>query len=106
MKYYYITEYRQYPIYEPAEGGYYYEGTEIVQYTRTTSIKRARKILRQMVLEAKPWEDTPHTEEEIREALESTKNHFYIFTKFIGEGMEWHIETKLRKNEHGWRPYC
>lgn len=103
---YYVTKYRQYPIYEPAEGGYYYEGTELEYYVKTKSLNRARKLLKKVVTEDAPWEYTPHTEEEIKEALTGTKNHFYIFTKYIGEGEEWHIETKLGKHEHGWRPYC
>lgn len=104
MRYYYITEYRQYPIYEPAEGGYYYEGTEMVQYTRTNNIKRARKLLKKMVTEYYECEGilTP----DAVEGISTLGNHHYHSTRYVGEGMEWHIETKLGKNEHGWRPYC
>lgn len=105
-RYYYISRYSQYPIYEPAEGGYYYEGTSLDEYIRTTSLKKARKLLKKMVQEDRPWEDTPYSEEEMMDTFSVPQNHFYVFTKYIGDGVEYHIETKLGSHEHGYRPYC
>lgn len=37
----YVTHYEEYPIYEPAEGGYYYSGNQITETERMS--KRAAK---------------------------------------------------------------
>ena len=37
----YLSYYEEYPIYEPAEGGYYYSGAELVESERLS--KRAAK---------------------------------------------------------------
>ena len=37
-----ITYYEEYPIYEPAEGGYYYEGNEVT-WSRKKSKRSCRK---------------------------------------------------------------
>lgn len=101
---YYVCEYTQYPIYEPAEGGYYYEGTQLTSYVKTHSLKRARKLLKKWVTEFYECEGilTP----DAVEGISTLGNHHWYGTRYVGEGMEWHIETKLRSHEHGWRPYC
>lgn len=43
---YYVSLYRAYPIYEPAEGGYYYEGLELVESNQFLSKQDARRALR------------------------------------------------------------
>ena len=35
----YLTYYKEYPIYEPAEGGYYYAGNEVAQSERMSKRK-------------------------------------------------------------------
>ena len=44
----YLTHYTEYPIYEPAEGGYYYAGQQADCYYRLNSMKQARRQLRKM----------------------------------------------------------
>ena len=44
----YLTHYKEYPIYEPAEGGYYYAGNEANEYYRLNSIKQAKRKLAKM----------------------------------------------------------
>ena len=41
----YLTHYTEYPIYEPAEGGYYYAGNEANEYYRLNSVKQAKRKL-------------------------------------------------------------
>lgn len=101
---YYVTCYSQYPIFEPAEGGYYYEGTTIEWYTPTKSLRRARKLLKRAVEEY--YKEEGFWSEEVEEGIRDTANHFYHVSKYIGDGMEWHIETKLGRHEHGYKPYC
>ena len=35
---YYLTYYEAYPIYEPAEGGYYYEGRNAIKWWESEDI--------------------------------------------------------------------
>lgn len=104
MRKYYVVSYLQYPIFEPAEGGYYYEGAEIDWYTPVKSLKKARKLLKRAVREF--YEAEGSYTEEVAEAIKDTTNHFYHSTRYIGDGVEWHIETKLGIHEHGYKPYC
>lgn len=101
---YYVCAYEQYPIYEPAEGGYYYDGTQIVMYKKTRNLKKARRWLREWAREY--YECEGKLTEDAREYIDNANNHIYYMSKYIGDGMEWHIETVFGKNEHGWHPYC
>ena len=40
---YYVTYYEEYPIYEPAEGGYYYAGSQNVWVREFKSWRKARQ---------------------------------------------------------------
>lgn len=50
MSKYYVTIYREYPLYEAAEGGYYYAGVELDESTGCESLKEARAIMNDIVL--------------------------------------------------------
>lgn len=41
--YYYVSYVEEYPIYEPAEGGYYYAGEQVMNYRKFSSWKKANK---------------------------------------------------------------
>lgn len=101
---YYVTEYEQYPIYEPAEGGYYYTGTTLCHHIKTTSLKKARKLLKRLARNF--FDSEGRLDNETEDYINSASNHIYLSSNHIGEGMEWHIETRLGKHEHGWHPYC
>lgn len=101
---YYVCQYAQYAIYEPAEGGYYYDGAELNYYKKTRNLKKARRWLREWAREYYEYEGK--LTEDAREYIDNANNHIYYTTKYIGDGMEWHIETKLGKHEHGYVPYC
>lgn len=89
---YYVSLYESYPIYEPAEGGYYYEGEHLVDCIIVGSLKRARRIMK-------------------REANELGftsigKNFSSLRGEYIGESDYIYIETVKGIHEHGWHPYC
>jgi hypothetical protein len=46
---YYVSLYEGYPIYEPAESGYYYEGERLVNCITVGSLKRARRVMKREV---------------------------------------------------------
>ena len=90
-KIYYVSLYKNYPIYEPAEGGYYYEGRELYEYKKTYSLKKARRVLRKMATEYE---------------LCCGRNMAWTDGKYIGDGYTAKIETKLGNYESGYVPFC
>lgn len=95
-----LSYYEEYPIYEPAEGGYYYSGLALVSTERLS--KRAAK--RKFDAEAK-------------ELLELSKDGDYPWvklngrhlaqdSKYIGEGAFFCVERKKGMYERGCQPYC
>ena len=47
---YYVTYYEEYPIYEPAEGGYYYAGSRNVSVREFKSWRKARQFFNKVQL--------------------------------------------------------
>lgn len=90
----YLTCYEEYPIYEPAEGGYYYSGQDYSEYYECESIEEAKEILLKLKPELEEygfnvWEDGA-----------------YYSTRYIGEGIHWIIEDNLGEHKRGYEPYC
>jgi len=94
---YVIQRYERYRIYEPAEGGYYYEGREpdqnpwAVYDTQDAAISDLRKIV-----------------DENNELLEGEDEGFLIISndglnaytinhKYIGDGYDWYVEPLNRR---------
>lgn len=101
----YITEY---PIYEPAEGGYYYAGTQIQMCREFSSWKKANRFFqkcRKEFLEMHEGE-----EDRINDAAWGGVGKYvnpavYYFSRYIGEGESLEL-TRKKPVEHGWTPYC
>lgn len=88
---YYVTMYQGIAFYEPAEGGYYYEGRQgICSYT-CKSLKKARRILR-------------HIAEDGGFKM-PTANRCVKRGAYIGNTEEWLIETKQYSHDVGRREY-
>ena len=112
----YLSYYEEYPIYEPAEGGYYYTGNQL--------IKTERKSKRQCRIEfERIWQDCKKKNEENgfaedtdwNKVVTDTREYPWIragdncickFGKYIGEGASYVIERKSGSMECGWEPYC
>lgn len=90
----YLTHYCEYPIYEPAEGGYYYAGREAYEYYRLNSVKQAKRKLAKM---RKELEDT---------GFVVCDDMAYLSSKYIGDGEEWLIEKVYSSHESGRQIYC
>ena len=98
---YYVSTYELYPIYEPAEGGYYYDGLDFKYSIECNSLKKARRVLRKMIAELKDYGEDVYDF--------GFAGHLWgarTESKYIGEGTVIHIETRNRKNERGYVPYC
>lgn len=103
----YLTHYEEYPIYEPAEGGYYYAGVQVTEYERL-SLRQAKKQLKNL------WEEAQRENENLDEKYKwhmtlpwrNERPQLVRFSKYIGEGESYVIERKLGSQERGWEPYC
>jgi len=102
----YLTVYEEYPIYEPAEGGYYYSGNQVVAYQKLSK-RQARKkmdeIWQEIVEKYRGWAD------ELARWTYSKSSYgvkIYYRSKYIGDGKSYVIERKLGSEERGWEPYC
>ena len=103
---YYVTEYREYPIYEPAEGGYYYEGVEMIQSRTFQTFRKARKHMN------RTYKDVVKNEmpyiEGCGQTFFSNENHLYFgaFGKYVGDRWFYVIERKQGREVRGATPYC
>lgn len=114
----YISHYEEYPIYEPAEGGYYYTGNQLV-FSERKSKRQCRRDFEEVWKQCqKENEENGFREDNKDEWWEITKkthifswhriNDNYIIKNsyYTGEGESWCIERKQGKYESGWQPYC
>ena len=99
---YYVTTYYCYPIYEKAEGGYYYSGSEIDKTyafnDRKKAIRYINKLYRKHKAEPLPDRWTFHTN--------ADNTCFGADGYYIGDGWFVKLERKLGSCVHGYEPYC
>lgn len=100
---FYLTHYSEYPIYEPAEGGYYYAGSDYDCYWESDSIDEIRDKFKEM---------ESGLREDGYEIWDFEYNDGYVSgmalfrSKYIGHNDYWVIETKLGSDVKGYEPYC
>lgn len=98
----YLSYYEEYPIYEPAEGGYYYAGNSLIKSERMSE-RQAKKRL------AEIWADAQKQNEMLpaieRWAMSSDHRGIYRSSMYIGEGESVIIERHKGSEERGWQPY-
>ena len=99
---YYVTYYEEYPIYEPAEGGYYYAGSQNVWVREFKSWRKARqffnKVAKQFVEDSSY--DNPYCMYGFPNSCAK------VHSRYIGEGYGIVLTSKKPLEEHGWKPYC
>ena len=105
----YVTAMAEYPIYEPAEGGYYYAGNEIVWQREFSTYRKARQFFNKMVKEfiedfGEPDQETDWYEVSSQTWFNKMHTGIYHRTHYIGEGHELTLTRRPRK-EKGWVPY-
>ena len=99
---YYVTLYNKYPIYEPAEGGYYYEGREISWSFPFQEYRKARRFLKKCFKDCVACKDT----EDKYWHTNANHSRFGVGSKYIGEGWYVVLERKQGSEVKGWEPYC
>lgn len=109
----YLTYYEEYPIFEPAEGGYYYAGNEMVESEEFQSVEDALNEARKAVEEDGVLEMCDVDADEVEmNLMEYQYNGWKPCTtvafeqsRYIGEGRTLQIELKQGCAEQGWHPY-
>lgn len=111
----YLSHYEEYPIYEPAEGGYYYSGNQLVKSERM-SLRQAKRRLAQLKEEAQKEND--ELSENIhdpnwKERVSWMFDYRCIWRNYnpdnrccyIGTGESFVIERKQGSQSSGYEPY-
>ena len=114
---YYVSWIREYPIYEPAEGGYYYAGEQVFlcnAYPTWKQANRAFKKLRREFLDYCGWADEGpgylHHERDVY-AVDCGGVGKYkrpmvkLQSDYVGKE-EWIQITRRKPNGCGRQPYC
>lgn len=90
---YYLTHYQEYPIYEPAEGGYYYAGNEAYESYECDTKEEAIRLLAEMHGNLAQGGFIIYEDKAI------------LPSKYIGEGESWVIERKYGSHNSGKQIY-
>lgn len=111
---YYVSYITEYPIYEPAEGGYYYSGEEVRECHKFPTWKRANKCFQKMkrdFLEMHDYEnELGHVCVNEISGVRKFKgfdigSSVRLYSKYIGDGE--YVEISCRKpHGNGYEPYC
>ena len=99
---YSVTYYEEYPIYEPAEGGYYYAGSQNVWVREFKSWRKARQFFNKA---AKQFVEN-FSYDNLYCMYGFPNSYAGVRSKYIGEDYGIVLTSKKPLEEHGWEPYC
>jgi len=106
---YIVQRYQRYAIYEPAEGGYYYDGLWADEhYSKYAQKAEAISALLKLVTESnEALSNLPQARGYLILDPSGTKA-YSINHKYIGDGCEFYVEPINRRGRHskGYVPYC
>lgn len=104
----YVSWIREYPIYEPAEGGYYYAGEQVFHLAIYKTWKQARRAYEKLKKEFLDYCDF-YGEEAICQDCGGVGRYLRPCvrkpSKYVGQE-EWVQLTRRRPVERGRVPYC
>lgn len=92
----YLSYYEEYPIYEAAEGGYYYPGISLVESERL-SLRQAKRKIKEFANEALAEDEGWHFD---------GSRKLWQSSRYIGEGCFYCIERSQGSYERGRQVYC
>ena len=101
-----VAVYEEYPIYEPAEGGYYYEGRNCVMFDTYDTYEEALREYRNRRAEViDVYGDRCY---EVNDYSTHTGKTTWLYSKYIGDGAQVRLERpwEFKTLECGWKPYC
>lgn len=106
---YYVSVITEFPIYEPAEGGYYYAGEDVAECYSFSSFRKARQRYKKIAEKFKEWySDEPERVHEFNcGGCNKYGNGSCIWydSRYIGDGERVQI-TRYVPQYKGWQPYC
>lgn len=112
----YMSYYSEYPIFEPAEGGYYYAGNELIESERMSK-RQCRKEFERIWKECKKeniengfvdgadW-NLIIQNHNIYPWIRANDNCIFKKGEYIGEGESYIIERYQGSEISGYEPYC
>lgn len=105
---YYVSYITEYPIYEPAEGGYYYAGESVEWCCEYRSWKKANRAFQKSRAEFRDYYE--FGEGKIIENLHGGCGKYcnpgiYFRSRYIGDGARVEL-TRTKPQDRGWHPYC
>lgn len=112
---YVVQRYQRYAIYEPAEGGYYYEGREPDEHpwaifdTKQEAVDALRALVKEENESLAEMDDgRGDTNEGFLVISPSGVKAYSINHRYIGDGFDFYVEPINRRGRHreGWKPYC
>lgn len=100
-----ITLYIEYPIYEPAEGGYYYAGESVGGTPKKVKAGKGRRKILALYHECLE-EEKRH--DDLTAWISDDGRQCGMTSKYIGRGFRYVLEGNRRvgRKVHGWQPYC
>ena len=101
----YVTHYKEYPIYEPAEGGYYYAGNEVSDCWKLSK-RAAKKMIREIYKELITENESDYHGYPLIFMSDDGNRVEIIKSGYIGDTESWVIERKLGSQRCGRVPYC
>lgn len=103
---YFVTYYEEYPIYEPAEGGYYYAGRVARGAKSFFNLDRAIAYAAERAQEY-GLDTVTNDAQKIKDLLSKMPSALVgaHHTGYIGEGEMIIIEKRLGEKTSGWHPY-
>lgn len=105
---FYVSYITEYPIYEPAEGGYYYAGEIVEDCIPCSSWKKANKLFQKLKVEFREmyeYERGHIVELEVGGVGKYINPAIIFRSYYIGDGARLEITRKKPENK-GWHPYC
>lgn len=94
----YVSFYTKYPIFEPAEGGYCYDGIHLQESHSFTTRRKAKAYLRKMLKISTLGSDG--------EWHSNDRTSFGWNDRYVGEGYFFTLERIPGSEESGRKPYC
>lgn len=118
MAKFYLTYYEEYPIYEPAEGGYYYSGNQVIAWYEYDNFYDAYRDIKTIAEDNELSTDCiggdffTYSTGQLKKDLVSDDGSTLVagdFTShYIGERRTLRFETEagFESDVRGWHPYC
>ena len=108
----YVTYWREYPIYEPAEGGYYYAGSQNIWTASFNTFRKARRYFAKAAAEFREYIVEGGGEERLYQYHMGGRNRYnegssiHYHSKYIGDGEGITITFGEPVRERIYEPYC